>query len=344
LNGKNYAELRTVNSFLERVKLNKELWDNLYWILSVDDRGHSDEVPVGRGVVSSPTFCGKPDGFDVCDKVENHKGVVYLRLDYTGKGCVKHRHLWCHKPSCPVCFIRGYAVREAHSIECALTEAAERFGSAIEHFTVSVPEEDYCLPYNVRRRKCEDAALDRGVLGAAFIYHGYRVDHTRMVLTFSPHFHGLGIIGHGGFDRCRDCVHARQDCGECDGFKGREVRGYARDRYLVKVFEKRQTVGGTAFYQLHHATIKLGLKRSNIVCWFGVLGNSVFKRKGAKVKPKALCPVCALAGVRTVMAHKKYVGKKPIAMNIGDPCYVRVFPVDVSDLEDFVDKGGGWRE
>jgi hypothetical protein len=59
------------------------------------------------------------------------------------------------------------------------------------------------------------------------------------------------------------------------------------------------------------------------------------------VKPEAFCLVCALAGVRTVMAHKEHVGEKPIAMNIGDPLYVRVFPVDVPDLEDFVDRGGG---
>jgi hypothetical protein len=65
----------------------------------------------------------------------------------------------------------------------------------------------------------------------------------------------------------RKCVHTREDCASCVGFKGREVRGFAKDGYLVKVHGKRETVFGTAYYQLNHATIRYGIRRFHVVTW-----------------------------------------------------------------------------
>ncbi|MGD0978611.1 MAG: hypothetical protein ABR962_05650 [Candidatus Bathyarchaeia archaeon] len=324
----------------ERVSLNRQVLENPYWCWPVDNKGHEDEMPVGRGAVSS-SLCGKHVAFRVCDNFSGHEGVVLDGVNYTKKLAVMHEHLWCHKPSCPVCFIRGWAVREALAMAGRLAVASERGFGEVEHFTVSLPIEDYGLPFKEKRRKSTVACLNRGVLGAGLIYHGFRINSERGVLSYGPHFHGLGFI-RGGFDICRDCIHGREDCRSCNGFKGREVRGYEKDRYLVKVFEKRNTVVGTSFYQLHHATIRVSLRRFHVVTWIGLCGCS--KLKGRKVKPEPLCPVCAKAGVHSEMVKKVYVGKEHIARNIGDREYRKVFAMDEFDgsgLPNFIDFGGG---
>jgi hypothetical protein len=176
------------------------------------------------------------------------------------------------------------------------------------------------------------------------IFHGYRIDRIRGVLVWSPHYHVLGFVS-GGFDVCRNCEHERCDCKLCGGFKGREAREYAKDKILVKVMAKRKTVIGTAFYQLNHATQKIGLRRFHIVTWFGVCGCS--KLKGRKDKAVDVCPVCASAGVHNEMKKKAYWGKEAIARSVGDPLYKRVFAMDEFDgsgLPNFVDIGGGRSE
>jgi len=237
--------VRIISSVSERARLNRAILENDYWTLPVDDKEHENFMPVGRGARTS-NLCGKWLSFQVCDNKELHEGVVVDGIDCTGKIVVSHSHLWCHKSSCPICFIRGWSVREARNIEGRLTAASERGFGEVEHLTASVPVEDYGLSEEALRRKCRMALLVRGVLGGVMIFHGYRKDRLRGVLSWSPHYHVLGFI-RGGFDVCRDCVHDRGDCRSCSFFKGREVREYAKDKYLVKVFEKRKTVVGTAF-------------------------------------------------------------------------------------------------
>lgn len=45
-------------SFSERLRLNRAILENKYWMLPVDDAGHENFQPVGRGVKSSD-YCGK---------------------------------------------------------------------------------------------------------------------------------------------------------------------------------------------------------------------------------------------------------------------------------------------
>ena len=109
----------------------------------------------------------------------------------------------------------------------------------------------------------------------------------------------------------------------------------------MKVFEKRNTVLGTAFYQLHHATIKVCLRRFHVVTLIGVCGCS--KLKGRKVKPEPVCPVCAKAGVHSEMVKKVYVGKEHVSRDIGDREYRKVFAMDEFDgsgLPNFIGFGG----
>ncbi|MDH5770568.1 MAG: hypothetical protein OEZ25_04695 [Candidatus Bathyarchaeota archaeon] len=303
--------------FARRLSLNRQILKSPYWVLPVDDAGHENYMPVGRGVKSS-TLCGSHRSFSVCYNVEGHKGKFLDGADCTDKVIVRHNHLWCKKSSCPVCFIRGWSVDRARSVESRLLEGEKRGFGKVEHVMVSVPVADRGLSEFAMRKKCRDALRDRGVIGGCMIFHGFRIDREREVLVWSPHYHSLGYVENGGFDRCRNCVHKREDCRSCDGFKGREVRGYAKDDYLVKVLPERKTVFGTAFYQLNHATVRVGIKRFHCLTWFGSCAKRMFK--SAKVEVAISCPVC-----EDEMVKSMHMGSRHIVKDIGHADYVAVF-------------------
>jgi hypothetical protein len=320
----------------ERIRLNHQILDNPYWSWAVDSKGHENFMPVGRGLRTSD-HCGRWQHFWLCKDVKTHMGVVFKGLDYSGKLAVAHQHMWCHRSSCPVCFIRGWSVREAQAISGRLGVGVERGFGEVEHLTVSPPVRDHGLAEPLLRENCRTALLVRGVLGGDMIFHGYRMDRLRKRLVWSPHYHALAFI-RGGFDVCRNCDHLRGDCASCSSFKGREVREYAKDQYLVKCLEKRKTVVGTAFYQLNHATIRVGIRRFHVVTHFGVCANS--KLKGRKVSAEHACPVCASVGVHNDMVKALQVSKVFIARDIGDPWYMKLFPFsefDASGAPNFVD-------
>jgi len=303
-------------SLAQRVRMNRAILTNKYWSLPVDNKGHEDFMPVGRGVRSSP-LCGKHLSFMVCKNKEGHEGVSVGGEDATGKVVVRHKHMWCHKATCPVCFNRGWSVRGAQSITGRLEKGVELGFGKIEHISVSVPPEEYHLSEKALRKKARSALKVRGVVGGCMIFHGFRIDRKRGV-------HTLGFIK-GGFDRCRNCVHVREDCASCDGFKGREVREYKKDRYLVKVLDERKTVFGTAWYQLNHATVRVSaFSRFHVVTWFGCCGNR--KYSSAKIESEDVCPACG-----NEMVKCAYMGKQVIARDIGDPNYRAVFVDDEFD-------------
>jgi len=309
-------------SFSRRLRLNSAILKNRYWVLPVDDKGHENYMPVGRGVKTSPV-CGRWVGVSVCKNVEGHEGKFLGVTDCTNKVVVRHRHLWCHKSSCPVCFIRGWAVRGARNIEGRLFTGVKRGFGEVEHVVVSVPVKDYDLSEYVMRKKCRHALFDAGVDGGCMIFHGYRIDRERGVLVWSPHYHLLGFIL-GGYARCRECER-KWDCLEgCGGFDDRRWQGFKKHGYYVKVFPERKTVFGTAHYQLNHATIRVDVTRFHSVTWFGSCGNRKFK--SAEVKVEVSCPVCGSEMVRSV-----YVGKRHIVKDVGRVDYVPLFVDDEFD-------------
>lgn len=324
-------------SVAERVRLNRAILTNLYWLLPIENKGHKEFQPVGRGAVRSD-YCAKWVSFSVCKNVKGHKDVHVNEVDCTGKVVVRHKHWWCHKPTCPVCFNRGWAVREARSVVGRLDVGVERGFGKVEHISVSVPPEDYGLPEKVLREKCRLALLVRGVVGGCMIFHGFRINKERSALVWAPHYHTLGFI-RGGFDVCRGCVHDVKDCRGCSEFKGREVREYEKDRYLVKVLGERKTVFGTGWYQLNHATVRVGLRRFHTVTWFGICGNRKFK--SAKLASEDVCPACSEDMVRCA-----YRGRRRIARNVGDANYKAWFvdnEFDECGEPNYVDFGGGAR-
>ena len=324
-------------SFSRRLALNHAILNNKYWYLPVDNKGHESFVPVGRNVKATSPFCGSSRGVSVCKNVEGPAGLHLNGEDCTGKVVVRHRHIWCSDAKCPVCFMRGHSTRLARSLGGRLAEAEKRGLGKPEHVTVSVAVVDRELDESVMRLKCREALFDRGVVGGCMIFHGYRIDREGEVLCWSPHYHIVGMIGNGGFDRCRRCVHVRESCRLCDGFKGREVRGYAKDGYLVKVHEARKTVVGTLVYQLNHATVRVGIKRFHCVTWFGTCGCRMFK--GVPLKAESLCVVCD-----GKMVNSHHVGKRWLVKDMGSPDYVPVFLDDEFDLDgspNYVERSGG---
>ena len=175
-------------SFSERLQLNSAILNNKYWSWSYDDKGHENYMPVGRGKKSSDV-CGRWVGFYVCKNVEGHKGKFLGGVtDCTDKVVVRHRHLFCTKSSCPVCFIRGWSVRGARSITGRILEADRRGFGKVEHIVVSPSVADHELSESALRLKCRKALLDCGVVGGCMIFHGYRKDEERGVLVWSPHY------------------------------------------------------------------------------------------------------------------------------------------------------------
>lgn len=105
----------------------------------------------------------------------------------------------------------------------------------------------------------------------------------------------------------------------------------------MKVLAERKTVFGTAYYQLNHCTIQLGIKRFSPITWYGRLSYSKF---GSEKEPvKDCCPVCSEDMTKSV-----HVGKAHIVKDIGSPDYKAVFLDREFDEEDaspnYID---GWR-
>ena len=295
---------RDTRLLLARLELNPSIVKNPYWFLPVAGDGHGEYVQAGCMLALSE-WCGKFKGRRVCHAKEYHEGVIYREVDFTGMNVVVNAHYWCHKVLCGKCFVSGFAVRNAGRIECRIAQGVERGYGVPEHVVLSPPKSLSELSFLELFKLGEAVLRDRGVVGAGLVPHGRRIGRKVRKLVWSPHIHGIGFIA-GGFDRCRECVHVRDDCKSCDGFKGRQVRGYEKDGWIVKVEPKRETVFGSAFYVLHHVSVRVGIKRFHVVRWFGLLGNCNFK--GGKVKSVALCPVCKATGHRSEMVGEVYWG------------------------------------
>lgn len=319
---------------------NREILKNKYHYLPVlDDR--SEIVQVGSGVKTSE-FCGSWHGVKVCDNIEGHEGKVVDGDAATGKYVVRHEHWFCNNPLCCKCFIRGFSVFRARSVEARVKEG-ERLGLGKgEHIVVSVPERDRGLSEVELRRRCAKALFSRGVVGFGMIFHGRRMNKERSGLVWSPHYHTLGFIV-DGYDKCRECkdkkcIGKNKEYLCCDGFEARTRREFEKDGYIVKVEGSRKTVFGTAFYQMNHSSVKLGLKRFHVVTWWGECSNKQYKTPSIGVSEVG-CPCCG-----EDMKKKFYVGKRRLVKDIGHRDYKPIFvfePFDVDGSPNFVDVVGG---
>jgi len=199
-----------------------------------------------------------------------------------------------------VCYKHGWAVRQAGKIEMRLKEASKHFG-LVEHIVCSVPVRDYGLSYEVLRKKAVKILKVRGVVGGVLIFHGFRYNLSKH-WYWSPHFHVLGFV-YGGYNRCRHCKRKSNCLKGCGGFDDVSWQNFQKDGWYVKVLGKRKTVGGTAWYQLNHASVKKNVARFHVSTWFGVC--SYRKLKVTVEVKKRICPICQHDLVRLIYCGEK---------------------------------------
>jgi hypothetical protein len=303
----------------------------------------------GHGVKTNDN-CGKfrfPVG---CLRGKNHDFVdLATGVNHAGKGWVKPVFFSCDKVECPTCFKYGWASREARKVEYRLLEAQKRFG-LVEHFPVSFPESDYVLGVDALYKRAVRACSKRGIIGGCAVFHGYRFHHANETFVGEKprwfrayHFHVLGFV-RGGM-KCRGCCNLPKErrffCRGCEGFFGVSMREYDSDGLIVELardkfgkYGERKSVGGTAWYQLHHSCFEVGKKRNNVVRWFGVC--SYRKLKLAPMpKRLLLCPLCGEPLYRV-----KCVACDHDVATVGWDR--RGFEVNLGDWEVVTDRGGGY--
>jgi len=299
---------------------------------------------VGHGEVTN-VMCGRFRSFWGCSRTELHDKVTLDGNNFKGKVYMRKVFHSCDKPSCPSCYKYGWAVREAGRIEMRLAEASKQLRLAVEHIVSTVPPRYYGLSYKALRAKMREVLRARGVIGSAMIFHGFRFN-KRQFWYWSPHFHVLGFI-EGGY-KCRSCKRVKETgkCGlensGCDGFVNRSYRAYEKDGCVVKVLGERKTVGGTAWYQLNHASIDVTKRRFQVTTWWGVCSY-----RKMKVKPelkKNVCPIC-----QHDLKEHRYYGSSKRVMNCfaSDANSCKMIDLVADKVEDGrvvwferVDKGG----
>jgi hypothetical protein len=249
--------------------------------------------------------CGTFKKFMGCLNVEGHNASRWSNPDLKKDSVfVKSIYHSCDKPTCPKCMKFGWAVREASRMEKRLKEASNSFG-LVEHIVASVPVELYSLSLEALRKIAVKILANRGVIGGSMIFHGFRYANRKEAARkgvpfgwrWNPHFHVLGFVGGEGYGRCRTCKGA--NCYACRGFEGLTMREHKKDNWIVKVLEKRKTVGGTCWYQLNHCSVRRGSKKSHAATWFGVCSYRKMKAGNLKdVGIKHKCPICGSELVR----------------------------------------------
>lgn len=266
---------------------------------------------VGIGKVTAAT-CGQHLRYSGCSKELLHDKIVD-GVNYAGKAFMTDVVMSCGKPSCPKCFLLGWAARLSWKIEGRLLAVSAKLKEIspkscdIEHIICSIPPKDYGITdYEVMKVRARKVLRLRGIIGGTMIFHAFRSRR------FGLHFHVVGFI-RGGYG-CRDCKKPRSVCMKCDGFEGKVRRLREKDGYVVKlaadkdtgVAGKRLTVGGTIWYQLSHASIKRGVKKFHVSSYFGVAS----PRKLKVVVPirKKVCPICQSDLVKHI-----YVGLRPFS-------------------------------
>jgi hypothetical protein len=310
---------------------------------------------VGGGK-QTKSSCGHFGGHRGCNRVELHNLVTLDGVNYSGKVYGKPYFDSCGKPTCPKCYVE-WAKREAHKIEVRLMEASKCFGK-VEHLVVSPVKSDYGLGIEVLRRKAVKVLSSRGVIGGCLIFHAEKYHKRNETYWgepahwfFAPHWHVLGFIS-GGYG-CRACskvthrgyvsgsgrdleaIGSEVECSGCSGFEAvtrRLNRGFVDsdgcehkgDGYIVKVMGERKTVGGSAFYQLNHSTVRVGSSRAHAVTWFGCC--SYRKMKIEVEDKKCVCPIC-----QQPLVKLRYFGSQSFVLDKSSPLFKKEFFADLME-------------
>jgi hypothetical protein len=225
--------------------------------------------------------CGKTLVFGCLDVEAHVQGR--LDADVVGKAFLDLRRRSCGRPECPVCYEK-WAGKEAHKIEYRLGEWKSK--GRVIHVAVSVPKSLYGHSIESLRSRAYRIARSVGFFGGSCVYHPARercvfcgslkdsmtkncenCGCSEFKWVFSPHFHLLGY-------------------GWIQGNKVAEL--YRKEGWIVKNLGIRDTVVGTALYELSHAGVHAD---HHSVTWFGSLSYNKM-RVAPEVVEKKTCPLC----------------------------------------------------
>lgn len=227
----------------------------------------------------------------------------------------------CHLYKCSLCWKYGWCVDRANSGVSRLLTAVNLLHlplEGIEHFSVSVPKRLYNLSPQDMVNQAVLALNRSGIFDCVTILHPFRKDLKRRDLFLSFHYHVMGWLRDGSYDRCRECSHAKTlHCWDCDGFEGVTRRAHKDDGWIVSlaknekgVVEKRKSIFGTLWYQCEHSGFKVGVPHFQIVRWWGRLAKRKFKTVPMrKMQRCAICnsvlkPSFLPVGTRAIVANR----------------------------------------
>jgi hypothetical protein len=308
-------------------------WISQYDSWPIREGASGGYTMVGRGPVYS-SACGKHLKYYFCDNVDLHTG------EFEGKDVWRNVVSSCTSAGCSRCWKYGWCVRGANSINSRFLTAESVKGLShldVEHICASVPKSLYDLSYDELCVLVVSALKSSNVFGGCTIWHAFRKDYDRRDLFYSAHFHVLGYI-RGGYDRCRECVDKKcmgslrlRHYLRCDGFEAVTRGAHVDDGWIVGlakneegVVEKRESLFSTAWYQLEHSSLRVGVKGFHVVKWFGVVGNRKFE---TVLRPfEHRCVVCD-----SDMRVSFPTGVESIVSNRGEVGFVRNFMTEHVD-------------
>ena len=226
---------------------------------SVASFGGVEHERVGNGEVTDPSTCGKPKKNPMgCLNVDLHSHVSLDGVNHSGKVALKKVFMSCDKPSCPTCFKRGWANREAVNASKIIEKISRGYIDAkkkkhqglglAEHLVTSVPKSDYSLPFRMIKARAQKNMFKRGIIGGVTIFHLYRYhsweEARKKNVVFgwfeSPHFHTVGFIAKG-YGKCRGCPNTyegfygerciikTEKCLACEDFEGVTRRFFVKE-------------------------------------------------------------------------------------------------------------------
>jgi hypothetical protein len=304
------------------------LWITQYDSFSVRGGFLSPYMIVGRDPPTN-SFCGKHRSYLKCDLTDLHGSIG-------GQDFYHNSVTNCHSYRCRLCWKYGWCVTRANVAESRFLTAEKVLGlpyADVEHLSASVPKRLYDLSPQEMAKEAILALKRSGVIGGENILHPFRKDLKRRDLFPSFHYHCLGYI-QGGYDRCRNCIKVGH-CWDCDGFEGATRRAHRDDGWIVSlarnekgIVEKRNSIFGTTWYQCEHAGYKVGVRRFQIVEWWGNVAKRKFKTDLKRLEHK--CGVCGNPLKRSFLPE----GVEPIVANRGERGFLKNFTLPHVEDED----------
>lgn len=180
---------------------------------------------VGQGDVTDLAHCGQFVKWMACSDVGNHNFSTLQGGNFAGKVDAHPIYNHCHRPSCPICYAKGWAMREAgiitqrmEAVEFGYTDSSGKkhlsMGRA-EHIIISPPPSDYGLTYEQLKAKVLKVAFSRGIIGGVMIWHPKRYRKFDVIRGgirnmrgwfFAPHYHIIGYFASDiNYNKCRNC-------------------------------------------------------------------------------------------------------------------------------------------